>query len=168
MRLVYVNVPLGYKGTGEVLRSRRDGRLVVETPDGRRIKAHPQHCRDMERPAPASAPLTRRGKTGPAELRAVPKPDAPVRNPAYLRWLRERGCALCGICVGVQASHHPSEMGGTLSRKCSDLRAIPLCAFHHAQHHSKPLDREWVEESISAHLRLWVRTLGPEEVVEDV
>lgn len=52
----------------------------------------------------------------------------PVRNPAYLRWIRTLPCSVCRTTRGVEASHTgPHGLG----QKSSDFSAIPLCAAHH-------------------------------------
>jgi hypothetical protein len=52
----------------------------------------------------------------------------PVRNPAYLKWIRTLPCAVCRATRGVEAAHTgPHGLG----QKSSDLSAIPLCARHH-------------------------------------
>lgn len=52
----------------------------------------------------------------------------PVRNPAYLRWIRSLPCVVCRTRGQIEASHTgPHGMG----QKSSDLSVIPLCARHH-------------------------------------
>ena len=52
----------------------------------------------------------------------------PVRNSAYLRWIRSLPCAVCRTRWQIEAAHTgPHGMG----QKSSDLSAIPLCARHH-------------------------------------
>jgi hypothetical protein len=52
----------------------------------------------------------------------------PVRNAAYLRWIRTLPCAICRTTRTVEAAHTgPHGLG----QKSSDLSAIPLCARHH-------------------------------------
>lgn len=52
----------------------------------------------------------------------------PVRNPAYLRWIRSLPCSVCRTRWHVEAAHTgPHGLG----QKSSDLSAIPLCARHH-------------------------------------
>lgn len=52
----------------------------------------------------------------------------PVRNSAYLRWIRSLPCSVCRTRWQVEAAHTgPHGMG----QKSSDLSAIPLCARHH-------------------------------------
>ncbi len=157
MRRVYVQA-LSYCGTAEVLKVRRDGRLLVETPSGRTHRVRESECRDLRAPPSPSLPRLELVPDYTGESRAVPKPEEPERVPAYLAWLRTQPCAVCGR-MASEASHHPPKMGGTLSRKCSDMRALPLCHSHHMAHHSKPLPRDVVEEEIAKHARRWVRSL---------
>lgn len=52
----------------------------------------------------------------------------PVRNPAYLRWIRSLPCSVCRTTRAVEAAHTgPHGLG----QKSSDLSAIPLCGRHH-------------------------------------
>ncbi len=52
----------------------------------------------------------------------------PLRNPAYLRWIRTLPCSVCRTTRAVEAAHTgPHGLG----QKSSDLSAIPLCARHH-------------------------------------
>lgn len=52
----------------------------------------------------------------------------PVRNPAYLRWIRSLPCSVCRSRWHIEAAHTgPHGLG----QKSSDLSAIPLCARHH-------------------------------------
>jgi hypothetical protein len=52
----------------------------------------------------------------------------PVRNPAYLRWIRSLPCLVCRTTRDVEAAHTGPH---GLSQKSSDLFAIPLCGRHH-------------------------------------
>ena len=52
----------------------------------------------------------------------------PVRNPAYLRWIRSLPCVVCRTTRAVEAAHTGPH---GLSQKSSDLSAIPLCGRHH-------------------------------------
>ena len=52
----------------------------------------------------------------------------PVRNPAYLRWIRTLPCCVCHTNRWVEAAHTgPHGLG----QKSSDTSAIPLCSKHH-------------------------------------
>lgn len=155
---VYV-YSLAYCGMGEVVRERRDGRLEVRTPSGRRILARPDSVRPMEREFSAPPPVDAPACTERPGLEAVPK-RPPVREPAYLAWLRGQTCARCGEPAPSEASHHPARGHGAMSSKAPDTRAIPLCSRCHRRHHQDPLDREWVEDEIAKHLRRWVREMG--------
>ena len=52
----------------------------------------------------------------------------PVRNEAYLRWIRSLPCLVCHTPRGVEAAHTGPH---GISQKSSDLSAIPLCGRHH-------------------------------------
>jgi len=52
----------------------------------------------------------------------------PIRNPGYLRWIRNLPCSVCRTRRAVEAAHTGPH---GLSQKSSDLCAIPLCERHH-------------------------------------
>jgi hypothetical protein len=54
--------------------------------------------------------------------------EKPIRNPAYLRWIRSLPCLVCRTTRAVEAAHTGPH---GLSQKSSDLSAIPLCGRHH-------------------------------------
>ena len=152
---------LSWAGSGRVQERLEDGRVRVVCADGER-RVFPA---DAVLVARRSSPIEALG-SAPLEhvAEGVPVPkDPPVRSPDHLAWIRRRHCAVCGAAPPSQASHHPERGHGSTGAKCSDLRAIPLCAACHAAHHRAPLDREWVEERIAALLIEWVRTVGSNE-----
>jgi hypothetical protein len=52
----------------------------------------------------------------------------PVRNSAYLAWIRTLPCCVCRTTRWIEAAHTgPRGLG----QKSSDTSAIPLCAKHH-------------------------------------
>jgi hypothetical protein len=52
----------------------------------------------------------------------------PPRNRYYLAWIRTLPCVVCGLTLGIEASHTgPHGLG----QKSSDYSAIPLCSKHH-------------------------------------
>ena len=67
------------------------------------------------------------GKT----LRKSPAKErrGPVRDAAYLNWIRTLPCTACGIEGRSEAAHTGRD--GGLSRKASDLSCVPLCADCH-------------------------------------
>jgi hypothetical protein len=66
-----------------------------------------------------------------ARKRAKPR-RGPLRDPAYLDWIRQQPCAApdcdCARRLPVESAH-VGERG--LGQKCSDRETIPLCAAHH-------------------------------------
>jgi hypothetical protein len=52
----------------------------------------------------------------------------PVRQPAYLKWIRTLPCTVCHATRAVEAAHTGPH---GLSQKSSDRSSIPLCARHH-------------------------------------
>ncbi len=57
----------------------------------------------------------------------------PVKDPAYLEWIRTQPCCICerlGVLQeGSTEAAHVGDRG--LGQKCSDLEALPLCAWGH-------------------------------------
>jgi len=64
-----------------------------------------------------------------------------MRDPAYLAWIRDRPCALCGRPEGVVAHHEQAHGHGIMGGKCADSRTIPLCPIHHHDRHL--VGRSW-------------------------
>jgi hypothetical protein len=61
----------------------------------------------------------------------------PVRDDAYLRWIRSWPCLVCSTRRRIEAAHTgPHGIG----QKASDTSCIPLCAEHHAELHRGVLD----------------------------
>jgi hypothetical protein len=66
-------------------------------------------------------------------LRAVPKPPKPMRDEAYLAWVRNRRCCVCHKGA-TEAHHHTLDHRG-MGQKVHDYLAIPLCTRCHRQLH---------------------------------
>jgi hypothetical protein len=56
----------------------------------------------------------------------------PIRDPAYLKFIRSLPCAVCPRDKGIEAAH-VGRRG--LSQKSSDRETIPLCSLHHQEQH---------------------------------
>ncbi len=88
----------------------------------------------------------------------------PVRDPAYLRWIRQQSCPWTGS-GHVEASHHPEPMHGRMGAKTDDYRTIPLSPETHREFHAKGAignmtpeqTRQWVETQINRHLIKYLR-----------
>jgi len=60
---------------------------------------------------------------------AIPK-DVPVRDEKYRLYIKGLPCIICGNPKTL--AHHQNKRGhGGKSTKCSDLRCLPLCFWHH-------------------------------------
>lgn len=79
--------------------------------------------------------------------KALYHPGQPVRDPAYLRFIRTFPCIGCGTQRRIEAMHTgPHGLG----QKSSDLKALPGCHACHLEHDANPgwflekrqLDRE--------------------------
>lgn len=70
----------------------------------------------------------------------------PFRAPAYLEYIREQQCLVCGGAGGPSQAHH--EDGHGTSIKGSDFHALPLCSGHHRKRHDKGRTRFWDEHNI--------------------
>jgi len=57
------------------------------------------------------------------------RPGAPLRDPAYLAWIRSQPCAVKTCRATFIEAAHTGNRG--LSQKASDRDAIPLCHKHH-------------------------------------
>ena len=57
----------------------------------------------------------------------------PVRDPAYLAFIRSLPCAVCPRTPPRVEAAHVGRRG--LGQKCSDREAIPLCSLHHQEQH---------------------------------
>lgn len=56
------------------------------------------------------------------------RPTKPIRDAAYLRYIRSQPCVVCGSQRGVEAAHTGPR---GLSQKACDRGTIPLCRAHH-------------------------------------
>ena len=132
---VYVST-LQRSGVATVDRVRRDGRLAVVYSDGTRSRVRADQVRRSvdRRPGVVPAPIDR---TPPPPLasRATPAPmgtpqpkPVPVRDRAYLDWLRGQPCVACGFPHGCDPSHHGAHGMGT---KADDDRAVSMCRRCH-------------------------------------
>ena len=86
-------------------------------------------------PAPTdlSGVTVRPSTTALPEGREVAK-TPPMRSERYKAWIRTQPCCARKLTPcegGVEASHHPPKMHGTISMKTSDGNVIPLCFKHH-------------------------------------
>ena len=53
-----------------------------------------------------------------------------TRSPAYLAWLHDHGCVICGL-LPVQAHHLTIAEPKGRGLRASDKNAVPLCRRHH-------------------------------------
>ena len=56
----------------------------------------------------------------------------PVRDPAFLAFVRSLPCSICYRTRGVEAAHIGRR---GMAQKSSDREAIPLCSLHHKEQH---------------------------------
>lgn len=118
----------GRHGEATVERVRKDGRVAVTFSGGDRATVRPDCVWSLSQPK-ASTPgvLVAAPIVVGASGRSVPK-EMPVRDRAYLDWLKTQPCAACAHPHGCDPSHHGRHGVGT---KPSDLGAIPLCRRCH-------------------------------------
>ena len=85
--------------------------------------------------------------------RSYAKPKT-LRNKAYLRWLRDQPCALCGQerteYLDVVPAH---ASGGGIGIKAGDDTCIPLCVRHHSLEHSAPMIFNAMLEAVTGKTR---------------
>jgi hypothetical protein len=67
--------------------------------------------------------------------RPLVKPEKPVRDPAYRRWIKRFACVACGSTKLVDPCHTGPH---GLNQKSSDLSCIPLCRKCHDQFDADP------------------------------
>ena len=66
-----------------------------------------------------------------------PKPKTPT-DKAYRKRVEQLPCCKCGEPWKDRAAHHEQEIGhGSMGRKCSDYRCIPLCDRCHKLRHNQ-------------------------------
>lgn len=65
------------------------------------------------------------------------KPERPVRDPLYRRFIKSLPCAACGQNWNVDPAHTGPH---GLSQKACDLKCIPLCRKCHEKFDDNPQD----------------------------
>ncbi len=61
----------------------------------------------------------------------------PVRDKAYLAWIRKKPCLVCGYSGQDSVPHHEQLPGhGGKGTKCDDTRTLPLCMVCHLDRHT--------------------------------
>lgn len=78
----------------------------------------------------------------------------PIRDRAYLDWIKTLPCAVCHQTRGIDPAHTGSH---GLSIKASDHRAIPLCRRHHDEY---GLGRRLFEQKYSLDIEALIRKLN--------
>lgn len=109
--------------------------LVMVVPEGK-TKAVPRPSSMLRHaePPPAKPPLrAARPSTTNAQLRPVPRPSAPARDPRYLAFVRAHPCCACRRTKTIEAHHWARGRG--VGQKVSDLRTVPLCEDCHRHYH---------------------------------
>jgi len=72
-----------------------------------------------------------------------------VEDPAYLAWVREQRCVICGTDQNIEAAHlrvgsiPHHKTYGAMQMKSSDKWALPLCAKHHREQHANGDEMLW-------------------------
>lgn len=67
----------------------------------------------------------------------------PLRDPAYLAWLRKLPCAVCGR--GPCEAAHQRLLGGGTGSKPDDRYALPMCQGCHESEHRRGVVTTWNE-----------------------
>jgi hypothetical protein len=76
------------------------------------------------------------------------------RDEAYLDYIRQQRCCICGNDQGVQAAHlrmgsiNDDKPSTGMAEKSSDRWAVPLCQGHHAIQHSMGEQEFWASYGI--------------------
>lgn len=72
----------------------------------------------------------------------------PVRDKAYLAWIRKKPCLVCGYSGQDSVPHHENERGhGGRGTKTSDHRTLPVCRICHDYRHTQGRSC-WIEWDI--------------------
>ena len=58
-----------------------------------------------------------------------------MKSEKYKEFIRSKPCCVCGWGEYAKCEPHHVYAGG-MGMKCSDLKTIPLCTFHHSLLHS--------------------------------
>lgn len=60
----------------------------------------------------------------------------PWKSEKYLKWVRNRPCAVCG---NPESEPHHLRLGfAGIGQKSSDCLCVPLCRVHHDEFHQHP------------------------------
>ena len=70
-----------------------------------------------------------------------------VRDPAYLKWIREQPCVVCGKEGETEAAHIRLGAHAGKSEKPGDDSCVPLCGICHREQHSWG-ELSWWESTI--------------------
>lgn len=73
-----------------------------------------------------------------------PRPKREV-DAAYLRWVRDLPCVLCGRPAG-EAHHLLRGVNRGMGRKADDSEVLPLCDVHHRALHADGNETEFMGE----------------------
>jgi hypothetical protein len=89
------------------------------------------------------------------------------RDEAYLAYIRQQRCCICGNDQGVQAAHlrmgsiNDDKPSTGMAEKSSDRWAVPLCHKHHCEQHSFGDELGWWAsygiDPISLAMRYYMR-----------
>lgn len=101
----------------------------------RRIDVAPRTRAPKARPAIAPPPSRVATRTAEHALKAVPKPSSPLRDTAYLDFVRHHPCCHCkGREKTTVEAHHWQPKRG-VGQKVDDRRTVPLCNACHRSFH---------------------------------
>lgn len=91
-------------------------------------------------------------------LRPVPKPPKPLRDAAYMKWVRdEHACCIAGCGMPAEEAHHHGPRG--MGQKTDDYRVLPLCARCHREFHDTGTIDGMPREDFDAFAAGWQASL---------
>jgi hypothetical protein len=97
-----------------------------------------------------------------------------MKRPAYLKWIRQLPCCLCGNNVSVEAAHirfadrSAGKRETGMGEKSDDMWALPLCGVHHAEQHKGGERKFWdVRDPVRLAMALWIHAQDTEKA-EDI
>jgi hypothetical protein len=110
--------------------------LQAASPERPRPWAPPPVAAPPPIPQPRPGTVVSRAAVAPVELRAVPKPALPDRDPRFLAFVREHACCGCDSSGDVDAHHWARRGQKGLATKPSDFSTVPLCRRCHDMWHT--------------------------------
>lgn len=82
------------------------------------------------------------------------RPESPARSPAYLAFVRQLSCAICGS-LPPNDPHHVGKHG--MGQKTDDYRTVPICRRCHDEAHNGRIDKRDLQAKVIDTLVRYLR-----------